>query len=68
MLKHLKAFFKEEDGLGTVEIVLILVVLISLAIIFKEAILGFFNTIIGDIQGQEENFKIDTMTGSGSGD
>ena len=37
MLKTWKDFLKEEEGMGTVEIILIIVVLISLVIIFKEA-------------------------------
>ena len=32
---QIKAFLKEEDGVGVVEIILILVVLISLVLIFK---------------------------------
>ncbi|QUI20924.1 holin, BlyA family protein [Vallitalea pronyensis] len=36
MLKHLKRFWNEEDGLGIVEIALIIIVLIAVAIIFKE--------------------------------
>jgi Flp pilus assembly pilin Flp len=35
-LKNFKDFIWEEDGLGTVEIILILVVLIGLVIIFKK--------------------------------
>lgn len=35
-LKNIKSFLSEEDGLGTVEIILILVVLIGLVIIFKK--------------------------------
>ena len=35
MLKTWKDFLKEEEGMGTVEIILIIVVLISLVIIFK---------------------------------
>ena len=34
-LKNLKDFLKEEEGMGTVEIILIIVVLIGLVIIFK---------------------------------
>ncbi len=34
-LKSLKDFFIEEEGMGTVEIILIIVVLIGLVIIFK---------------------------------
>ena len=34
-LKNLKEFLKDEEGMGTVEIILIIVVLIGLVIIFK---------------------------------
>ena len=34
-LKNLKDFLREEEGMGTVEIILIIVVLIGLVIIFK---------------------------------
>lgn len=37
-MKNLKCFMKEEDGMGTVEIVLIIVVLIALVAIFKDSI------------------------------
>lgn len=35
-LKNFKDFILEEDGMGTVEIILIIVVLIGLVIIFKK--------------------------------
>ena len=38
MLRKFRSFLKEEDGMGTVEIILIIVVLIGLVIIFKEQI------------------------------
>lgn len=34
-LKNFKEFMQEEDGMGTVEVILIIVVLIGLVIIFK---------------------------------
>lgn len=34
----IKEFLKEEDGMGVVEIILIIVVLISLVIIFRDSI------------------------------
>ena len=43
--KGLQAFFKEEDGMGTVEIILIIVVLIGLVIIFKNQL----NDLVTDI-------------------
>jgi Sec-independent protein translocase protein TatA len=41
----IKNFICEEDGIGTVEMILILVVLIGLVLIFKKKL----TTIIGDI-------------------
>lgn len=42
---ELRSFFIEEDGVGVIEIVLILVVLIGLVIIFKKQI----NTLLDNI-------------------
>lgn len=39
----LKEFWKEEDGIGVVEIILILVVLIALVLLFKEKITTVVN-------------------------
>lgn len=46
---NLKRFIDEEDGIGTVEIILILVVLIGLVIIFKSQINSLVNTIFQKI-------------------
>ena len=35
-LKTFRQFIKEEDGMGTVEVILIIVVLVGLVVIFKE--------------------------------
>ncbi len=37
-LKTWKNFLQEEDGMGTVEIILIIVVLVGLVVIFKDQI------------------------------
>jgi len=39
VLKLIKNFIKEEDGLGTIEIVIIIAVLIAIALIFRKAII-----------------------------
>ncbi|MBQ7077049.1 MAG: hypothetical protein IJM91_02805 [Lachnospiraceae bacterium] len=48
-MNKIKEFFKEEDGITTVEMILVLVVLIAIVLIFKEQITGLvdgiFNTI-----------------------
>ena len=37
-MRNLRSFIKDEDGMGTVDIVLIIVVLIALVAIFKDSI------------------------------
>ena len=49
MLKLLKDFFKEEDGMGTVEIVVIIAVLVTVALIFRKAITNWVQTTIANI-------------------
>lgn len=48
-MKNFKSFLKEEEGMGTVEIVLIIVVLIALVAIFKESIKKIVETILKKI-------------------
>ena len=45
-------FLKEEDGVGVVEVILILVVLIGLVIIFKKQITGLVYDIFDTITDQ----------------
>lgn len=44
----MKSFWKDEDGLGTLEILLILAVLIAIAIIFRKWIVGLFQNLINE--------------------
>lgn len=48
-MKSFKQFLREEDGMGTVEIILIIVVLIGLVVIFKKQITSLVNTILKKI-------------------
>jgi Flp pilus assembly pilin Flp len=52
MVNVVKRFLKEEDGMGVVEIVLIIIVLISLVIIFKSKITSLVNTILKKMTSQ----------------
>lgn len=52
---HVKAFIKEEDGVGVVEIILILVVLIGLVIIFKKQLTSLVNNIFKKITSQSNS-------------
>lgn len=51
-LKTWKDFLKEEDGMGTVEIILIIVVLVGLVLIFKEQITEIVESIFSKITSQ----------------
>lgn len=48
-LKGIQEFFKEEEGMGTVEIILIIVVLIGLVIIFKTQLRSLVETVFEKI-------------------
>lgn len=45
-------FLLQEDGIGVIEVVLILVVLIGLVIIFKEQINKLLNSVFKEINSQ----------------
>lgn len=50
----LRNFFLEEDGVGVIEVVLILVVLIGLVIIFKEQITKLLENIFKEVNSQSK--------------
>ena len=52
MLKTWKNFLVDEDGMGTVEIILIIVVLISLVIIFKSRLTELVESVFDKIVKQ----------------
>lgn len=51
----LKSFFQEEDAVGVVEIILILVVLIGLVIIFKDQLTNLVNALLSKITKQSNS-------------
>lgn len=55
-LKNWKQFITEEDGMGTVEIILIIVVLVGLVLIFKEQITKIVESIFSKITKQTNKF------------
>lgn len=52
LVQDFKNFLFEEDGVGVIEVVLILVVLIGLVIIFKSQIMALLNNIFKEINSQ----------------
>ena len=51
-LKVWRQFVREEDGMGTVEVILIIVVLVGLVIIFKDQITKIVNNLVNKISSQ----------------
>ena len=54
-MKLLKEFWMEEDAVGVVEIILILVVLIGLVLIFKEQLTCLVKNILSKITKQSNS-------------
>ncbi|MBN4056582.1 MAG: hypothetical protein COA82_12035 [Alkaliphilus sp.] len=50
-MDRIKNILKREDGLGTVEIVLLIAILVGLALIFRTAIVEFVSRILENITG-----------------
>ena len=46
MLQKLKEFWYEEDGLGVVEIVIIIAVLVAIALLFRREITNFVKNLM----------------------
>lgn len=55
MKKNFKDFIREEDGMGTVEVILIIVVLIGLVLIFKNQLTQIVNNIFSKISSQSSS-------------
>lgn len=54
IVKEIGEFLLEEDGIGVIEVVLLLVVLIGLVIIFKKQITVLLNNIFKEINSQSK--------------
>lgn len=54
-MRGVREFIKEEDGIGVVEIILILVVLIGLVFIFKQQLTNLVNDIFDTITEKAGN-------------
>ncbi|HOJ09797.1 MAG TPA: Flp1 family type IVb pilin [Clostridiales bacterium] len=53
MTELMKRFMKDEDGVGTVEIVVIIAVLVGIALIFRDAIIKFAVKVMKSVFGDD---------------
>lgn len=54
-LKGLRQLWTEEEGMGTVEIILIIVVLVGLVLVFKKQLTTLVNSLFSKITQQTNN-------------
>ena len=54
MMAILRRFWEEEDGMGTVEIVIIIAVLVGLALIFRDAIINFATGVMRELFSNDQ--------------
>lgn len=55
MKNLLKEFWTEEEGMGTVEIILIIAALVCVALIFRKAIVKFVEDALSSVFGGDTN-------------
>lgn len=53
-MKTFKDFLREEDGMGTVEVILIIVVLVAMVVLFKTEITKVVNSLFTKITTQTD--------------
>ena len=58
MMKFFKDFWQEEEAMGTIEIVIIIAVLVALAILFKEQLNKFANSLMDNAFDAEKGKDI----------
>ncbi len=51
-------FIKDEDGLETVEMVIIMVVIVGIAFAFRKTLITWYNGFIKDSQSQAKGFGV----------
>ncbi|MCC3375522.1 Flp1 family type IVb pilin [Cohnella sp. REN36] len=51
-----KGLWKDESGLGTLEIVLIAAVIIAIAILFRDWIMDFLGGLFEKVEGKSDSF------------
>lgn len=53
----LKKFWKDEQGMGTLEIILIIAVIVVIAVLFKNYIIGWVKDILGSTDSKVKEFQ-----------
>lgn len=60
---RLRSLLKNEEGFGTIELVLLICVLIALALMFKDTIVEFVENLLSNISNQGTSFDPGVIAG-----
>ncbi|HCC07669.1 MAG TPA: hypothetical protein DEP72_05870 [Clostridiales bacterium] len=66
MMERLKRFYKDERGINTVEIVVILAIVMGLALIFRDQMFDFVTNLIGSVTGGEADISSENIRDAGN--
>lgn len=56
--QKMTSFWRNEQGIGTLEVVLIIAVVVIIFIVFKDFIVGYVNKLVNQSQGKlDDTFK-----------
>lgn len=62
LMQSITSFWKEEEGLGTLEILLIIAVLVTVAIVFREWIITWVNDLFQGTHSDLQNTPTNPIT------
>jgi Flp pilus assembly pilin Flp len=60
-MRNFKSFLLDEDGMGTVEIVLIIVILIALVALFKNSITDVVESVLDKVTNNADTVSTTTI-------
>ncbi|MCQ2748523.1 MAG: hypothetical protein MJ246_00475 [Clostridia bacterium] len=64
-MNKIKGFFKNEEGINTIEIVIILAVVVGIALIFRDKMIEFAGNILGDVLNTQTDISPETIRTAG---
>ena len=64
-MNKIKEFFKNNEGINTIEIVIILAVVVGIALIFRDKMIEFAGNILGDVLNTQTDISPETIRTAG---
>lgn len=64
-MNKIKEFWKNSEGINTIEIVIILAVVVGIALIFRDKMIEFAGNILGDVLNTQTDISPETIRTAG---